>query len=465
MTQTNFLEQLEPEMQRQILLEAETPSHIHSLIRASPRLYQVFLHNKDFVLSTVARRQFHPAALSDALTFAKASQLKQPVSRQDALKFCRIESSEQTLWRDTMSSPAEVTALCRLAGNIRFIMQDYARYTLPIMEQLGRSHRLEVWPDYYPKASTSSTRFSRSEQGRLERAFCRFEIYRYIFARCSTSLDHEIGVCPSAPSINPSEQAKMYLEQFPDFQITEILCVRDYLHRRLRGICTKMESEAVDTMSPETFVFDPEGDDSNEWESGLHVFTENCKRSQITHFEHLMTLGLPYIRQLLEAAGERKRELFVNHCPGAVIRHFETRFLSEAIEHLGGNPTLEHASSLPGTGPLNPYQIDLPFNPDIPDAWLWAHPRAPPRTLKDNANKGLRDWGYVFWDYDRLQASGILKHDSDDVRRIRFDERNAGRGPSVQKRLLDAQRSNEVYEFFRGLFKEEEGEMKDRSNI
>ncbi|KAF6241906.1 hypothetical protein HO173_000618 [Letharia columbiana] len=56
--------------------------------------------------------------------------------------------------------------------------------------------------------------------------------------------------------------------------------------------------------------------------------------------------------------------------------------------------------------------------------------------LQDSALKGLRDWGYVFWDLDRLHVSGILERSRDDVRRIKFNEFQAANGPSVQQRLL-----------------------------
>ena len=477
MTQASQLEHLEPEIQRQILLEAETPSQVHSLIRASPRLYQVFLKNKNFVLSTVARRRVHPAALPDALTFAKASQLKQPLSRQDALRFCHIVSEDQNIRQETTSSPSKIIALCRLAGIVEFFIQDYARYTLPIMKQIGLSKKFDVLPDYHPIAlptsttftepeqGPTSTTFTKPEQGRLQRAFCRFEIYRYIFARCSSSLDHGKESCLLDPSVTPSEQATMYLEKFPDFQITEILCVRDYLVRRLRGVCTQLEVEAIETMSPETFMLDPNRDEAGEWESGVYVFTESCKLLQTDHLEHLMSLGLPFIRELLAATGERKRDLFVRHCPGNIINHLETHFLSEAIEHLGLNHTLEHTPSLHEGDSDHPCIIDLPIKDDVPDAWLWAHPEGPPITLRNGAHKGLRDWGYVFWDYERLLASGILGHCSANVRRIRFDEHDAGRGPSVQERLLDAHQSKEVYEFFVRLFDEEQRDIEDQSTI
>lgn len=413
MAKQGALELLAPELQLHILLNANTPDDLHALIQASPRLYQVYLLNKDTVLSTVARRQFHPAVISDALFFAKISQLEYPLSRDTVLELCRTYPGES---HQEIISPIPMSvALCELASNVRFFIKDYARNTLPIMEALGRSSDLkdvEVLPEYQPESPTSYSKFSDSEVGRLQRAFCRFETYRKLFGRCSSELDHDLQECLSDPPLTPAEQASLFLEKFPDFQVAEINCIRDYLFRRLRGVCSQQEDKAVDTLPRETFIFDQHDDvEGAEWASGVWLFTNNGKAYQDDHLEHLMSLGLSYIRRIFDSTGEGQKNLLIRHIYPAVIQHLETRFVTRALEYLGRNPAARDIPLLAKTDPPFPYEVNEDVELDIPDAWQWAHPRAPPSWLNEGAYKGLRDWGFVFWDLDRLRASGILERE------------------------------------------------------
>lgn len=408
MAKDGALELLASELQLQILLNADTPDDLHALIQASPRLYHVYLFNKDTVLSAVARGQFHPEVIPDALFLAKISQFEQPLSRDTVIELCETYPSE--MHKGTILSVPMSVTLCKLASNLRFFIEDYAQNTLPIMEELGRSQNLYRFPEYWPANPAPHSKFSQVEIGRLQRAFCRFEIYRHLFARCSPNLRHELRACPVDPSLSPEEQATRFLQKFPDFQVAEINSIRDYLFRRLRGICARLEDKAVDTLPPETFMFDQEGDvESAEWASGVYLFTNSGKYYQSQHMEHLMSLGLPYIRRIFEATGEEQKDLFIRHIPRDIIHHLETEFITRALKCLGRNPARGDIPLLAKTDPPFVYEVNAGVELDIPDAWQWAHPRAPPLSLKDDPLKGLRDWGYVFWDFDRLRESGILE--------------------------------------------------------
>lgn len=48
-------------------------------------------------------------------------------------------------------------------------------------------------------------------------------------------------------------------------------------------------------------------------------------------------------------------------------------------------------------------------DPDYPnEGWLWTSHYRPPWSYAEDCKKGLRDWGYVFWDRPRLEAWGVL---------------------------------------------------------
>ncbi len=203
----------------------------------------------------------------------------------------------------------------------------------------------------------------------------------------------------------------MFLQDLPAFQIAEIACIRDYLFRRLRGIFDELENEAVRTLPVEVMTFAAYDEDAM-CHSPFYLFTTRGQHEQGDHLEHLMSLGLPYIRRILESTGDEQRDLFLHYVRGYGIGHLEDEFLSQAFECLGFNPDFIRDR--------NPWlDREKEFTPDcdengyseLPQGWLWGHHKIPPPKLVDDRYKGLRDWGYVFWDYERLQNSGILRRE------------------------------------------------------
>lgn len=409
MLEDSALELLSPELQQQILLQSETLDALHALIRASPRLYQVFQLNKEKVLSTIALCQFHPAVQPEAIAIAKWKQLQHQSKRDTAVSFCDTFPKQIQRWCTSNASEPSSTDLCKLDGTIRFFIDDYARNALPILNQLGQSQDLEILPDYRPFNHFPRLQLSSTEIGRLQRAFCRFELYRRLFSRCSQDPHHGIHKCIRLPPLTTAEQAKMFLHDLPAFQVEEITCIRDYILRRLRGIYDALENEAVRTLPVEAMTFE-DYDEAAIWRSPFYMFTTRAQHRQEHHLEHLMSLGLPYIRRIIEATGDEQRDMFLHYVRGFVLGHLEGDFLSKALQCLGPNPNANHDYKRFSN-------IEKDFIPafdengysELPQGWLWGHHHLQPSELADQAYKGLRDWGYVFWDYDRLRESGILR--------------------------------------------------------
>lgn len=417
MHEDSALELLSPELQLQILLHSSNLDTLYALIRASPRFYQVFQLNKETTLSAVALCQFHPAVQPEAVAIAQLEQLehqsrKHTLSQRDlAIGFCDAFPNQIKQWCESNASKEVSTNLCKLDKTIKVFIDDYARSTLPVLDQLGLSQNVEILPEYPTDSHASHPQPSPTEIGRLQRAFCRFELYRRLFSRCSQDLHHGIHRCFRFPALTTTEQAKMFLQHLPAFQIAEIACIRDYLFRRLRGIYDELQNEAVRILPVEAMTFE-EYDESAMWESPFYMFTTHANHYQKDHLEHLISLGLPYVRRIVETNGDEQRDLFLHHVNGHVVSHLENDFLSEALECLGPNPDAKH-------GHRRILDAEKDFTPacdedgwsENPQGWLWGHHHLPPFNLIDNAYKGLRDWGYVFWDYDRLQISGILREE------------------------------------------------------
>ena len=455
MAQGNALDGLEPELQREVLMHAKTPENLYSLIRASARLFQVFLLNKRRILSVVARRQFHPSVLPEALTFSKVSAFEQPLPRETAIQYIRMDPAEITRWQSTTSTVSESGALCKLARDVRFFIEDFARNTLPIAEGQSNSLDFEVVPEYWPENPVKYSQLSDAEVGRLQRAFCRFEIYRHLFARCHMNLDHNIKRCPWDPFFSATEQAELYLKQFPDYQITEIQCIRDYLYRRLRGICDQLEEDAVNTLPPELFLDLSDSEFRPGSGLGIHLFTDDGKYNQDAHIEHLLSLGLPYIRRIFEASGNLRNDLFIRVCPGfhkTIVNHHDHHFISAAFDYLGENPA--YKTMVKGPASISVWENSDYEDSSRPHAWYWVYPIRPPIELNDTSIGGLKAWGFVFWDFERLDDIGILNRSVEEIGNIAFNEYTAMLQSSVQTRLLEDFTFQEGYEHFMRLVSE-----------
>ena len=305
------------------------------------------------------------------------------------------------------------------------------------MQDLGQFMEIKSKPRLEVGNYLVHVELSASEAGRIQRAFCRFEIYRYLFARCSSDWDHKLPGCLEYPIFSPEVQAKRFLDLLPDFQAVEIHCVRDYLVRSLREILYQIEDEMLEILSPDDFFF-YDCDDIRE--EAHYLFSRKGNRGQGEYIEHLISLGLALVRQIFEATGEKRRNLFIRRNTEdwwGNDGHLDSsrHFLTEAFKEMSRNPANISCVWSAGSDLNFSYNIHPNIPQDIPAAWQWAHPEEPPSWPCTSSYKGLRNWGYVFWDHHRLQESGILQRDSEEMRLLYYDEENIGPGNSVEERL------------------------------
>lgn len=275
----------------------------------------------------------------------------------------------------------------------------------------------EYIPKLYKEFEVSNVALSFAETGRLQRAFCLFETYCHLFASCAPELDHERDICCDRRNMPSLEnQAMHFLAKYSDYEIAELNCVRDYLFRRLRNMLNAMEDDMCKTARPLDFVFGQTSTrplelvQRREIASGLWIFCNSFKRAHKEHIEHIISLGLPYIRRIFQSTGEERKSLLLRHIPSHIITHLERNFLTGALSYLKSMPKSSH-KGLPLLPKHDP-PLDIGKSGDtelgIPDAWHLAYPRAPPWKLVDAVYKGFRDWGFVFWDGERLRSVGLL---------------------------------------------------------
>lgn len=85
--------------------------------------------------------------------------------------------------------------------------------------------RCRVLLEYWPETFISYSKLSKSDTGRLQRAFCRFESYELLFARCSSEIDRDLQDCAKLVSFLKNLQISRSLRSTA-FGITYIVdCV------------------------------------------------------------------------------------------------------------------------------------------------------------------------------------------------------------------------------------------------
>lgn len=416
MTSQSALELLFPELQQRILSQLDSFKSLYALIRASPRLHQVFRLNKKAILSNVACRRFDDATIRAALGIERLCQIEDPpFSRDTVLQYFSPAFDELNDYHKlTLPLPVS-TKLAKLDGTLQFFTNDYVQNTLPIVADLNKLERPAIKTMYKSDCEAPRPTISRSESDRLRRAFCQFETYRQLFGRFASNFNLDPQRHLSESSLSIFEQAENFFGHMPAYQATEVACIRDYLHRRLRGLFDQVEDYFVqelqagcpnprDIQQARDWYYDINGGRHDFLIYDEHYFGYNGKNCQQAHLEHLSSLGLPYIRRLLESAGDERQDLLLRN-EVSDWNDDDRGFLTAAL----GLDSLYWNDEIYGWYDRDIEScLDKETRSDLPPGWLWAHSNNHYRGVVDTHSKGLRDWGYVFWDLERLQRVGIL---------------------------------------------------------
>lgn len=373
------LEQLQPETQTLIMCHISCATTLHSLLRASPRFYQVFLSRRAYHLTQLAVRHcLSPANAWDAI---QASELTKPSTYKEIEKFLSTFMDDEG-YEAPILSLRKSLSMIKLGSEVDWFVDDFARDCLANLTSLGKLLGLEQ------NTNGVLRDLSKIEKQRIARAFFRFETYRQLFP--AQSMLVEVGI---------SALAADFLSQFDMDEIEEIMCVGDYIVRRLWGIFDRMEDDFVrgEPLEPlEPLRKGPQWSNDHNWfgpfKKALHKY----------YLRNLMSLGLPVLREIITGAPARSADLVLSN--DFIVREYLTDACSKVVEN-GIEPSDPPGKSVPY---LRTHKS--PFREDLAEysyGWHWG------QNLHNNADpgnehkKGCRDWGYVFWDRTRMIASGV----------------------------------------------------------
>ena len=301
-------DRLPAELIKQILLELPTTRRLHSLIRASPKCFQVFLVSKSMILVSLMRRRISPTAFIDALAAVQASQLKERgPDRKQVLTFLRkyeIKRHRNIDLKGQHFSLDTAVSLCQLYRYLQGFIGDLSSRSNFYLQRCGEGLlRSLPWAgligsDPLKNAGGESSvdrdpryALSHVEEGRLQRAFYRHELYTQIFSSDMEYKGEKLWELPS--------DTCFFLRRYQHFEIEELICVETYLWSRLSSTFDQIEPNFVGIQLPE-----PPLDDSDIPRVQSYSRSVALREAKFTihslYADYLLSLSLPFLYHALQ---------------------------------------------------------------------------------------------------------------------------------------------------------------------
>jgi hypothetical protein len=412
-----------------IISQLDSVQDLYSIICASTGIYAAFHGSKQIILSAVVRNVVGLKILPDALFATRVRQY--PLLHAYGLRAALGV-------HETAMSLAEAEQISRLWHSCDYFVKKCSTHFLSKAERQAKSQdsKSRAIDD---NSGTQEALFALSslELRRIERAVWRYATFQSIFDDASYADKREV-----------SRRVKSLFTDHTCWEIEEVACVNQYINDRLGDVFRAVDDHFVDSVRSKEQTsnsrylpwgdegcFDLESEeaeapffDSDDW-----IFTSSQHWRRLGVAQHLASLGLPFLRSLLEADLDGQKHMITKnyHCqtwslhgalrswPQVLTRSFETHskgWKNDHVREFGGD--------------------DLPKRNQ---AWHWAHQNQHEMYFSER-NAPLREWGYVFWDENRLQRWGILDDPwpllFTDERQERYQNRPGPfEGPSAQERL------------------------------
>ena len=444
------LEGIPPELQIEILSLSSSLDSLYNLIRASPQYYQVFLTMRETLLYQVICRLIGLEVLPDAIFLARCSQL--PRARLDLAstieKMAEYQEHQQNFSHNTPVGFPTLIRLCQLQPTIEYHLESLGDNALKCLENCTQALRTGVF------TTTRKTRgertgkepdpLSTTEKARLRRALYRIELYGLLFYQTPT-------FSIQTQRISGQEQERIFLSKLPPWEVEEMAFIWYYFHLRLGECFDHVEDKFIQlvlTNGPSSTYDKSEENyealaEQAKAQRGCHydsTFTKKFVHSEMDDFfalagfgdhrfftcygkrvghgecmEYMFALGLRILRQLFELEDDKEKKSKEKKLQDEILQMrtvvtlFDKATPQRTFAKAYGVYTANIARRVtewPEAQSYDPDDVSL----SSPSAgYRWAR-KAFDRTSSFPCRHrgGLRSLGYVFWDQERLDASGVF---------------------------------------------------------
>ena len=450
-----------------VMLNISSPRDLYATMRSFRRCHQLFQAHRTLILSTVIQLAIPAEVLTEALAACEAPNIASFISchpqlvwsirqsdKQDEIYDEAVEKIDAYVKRYALREQgpqpraldlSTATRLCHLWGITDFVLSRYS-------EQASRCMCLYSGKLGKPKhagcadsCSSYKPPLSVTEQGRLQRAFFRYETYRKLFAPGADE-------SPLVHQLPGTAFPRMFLKLFPSWEREEIACVHEYLVEEMRRQLDEVEDRFVENLQMAALGDGSSSPTSRHKDAGengttpsspdyhqppyswrrrlsyhcLDMFLYSHRRASSKHQIKLMAaFGLPFLQRLFALDTKDRMEMFLTYATATY-----GPCLDEVVDSARFGPVYDGITPTPDVSS----HTDTLHSSSI--GWLWRS-KSKSRVRYLNCapqDTALRAMGYIFWDQDRLQEAGILDRPKDEMEPITWP--NAGYGRlTVEERL------------------------------
>ena len=408
---TARIESLTVELRILILCESADIHTLKSLVLSCSPFYQAYHSARKEILLIHARRVFSNDDIPLQLPYLaaiKASRVEKDVSDYlRTIKQFLDEASEVDETSTTNITADDCIQLLNLHRDATLITEDLFTVSLP------RRQRSEEDPQPEKEQPPSQT-----ERQRIAKAIFRWELWSNLFTE--RHLTHPL---PSSPppkqtvdtvSHYPDPQAQaaaktqvtLFLARYPLWEQEQLGCLCDYAMRRYNALF-----DALANLSGQS-----RNNNGNQAENQLSIFETTNHTASVAARDNLrdgiISRGGPaLLARILRSEtpdNNNNNDLNLKHQAHLLLDHIPTGPKGPNLPDLLLRSYAPQAAS--------PTRRDsargLLFTEDPPTppyGWLWARENiTAPGPFPWFSHEYLSPWGYVFWDYSRFQAWGML---------------------------------------------------------
>jgi hypothetical protein len=418
-----------------ILSSVSSADDLFAFLRASIRMYESFTGAKEKILSAVAHNSLDPRRLPDALIAlrclrerrnTKGSRNEKPTIQIRSLSYTIAEAN------NTIPPPPQLPLIDLIS------LFKYQRVVEDFVQDYASRHVVK-----YGGPSLSSL-----ELYRLRRAF-----YKYDTFQSSNNLANKMA----RSDCNRLVCAALVLDSASSpWEVEEVVCVHEYILRRLEDVFDQVEQDYVESVVASTqeaakldgdanetsrpsqdvtmwsgdhpslfFAYDDENDNEHR-----EFFWTTGKQSHYHAMQYLSTLGLPFLRDLFHTSDKSTRRK-------TVVKNFLTHSYTLTEILLDCTKSFEEEEQAFDSYRKLALEGDAPEKRNL--GWLWANQYRATPYFASPCDSDFRSWGYVFWDRARLDYLNVVKEPCPRVSRnwISPDQRDRGREKSVEQRLVE----------------------------
>lgn len=421
------------------ILECLSPLDLFSAIRASPIVYRTFIAYKQHLLRHTLRQAIHPACGADIHTALDAQNIPKLIKSGESITRVKAEcfslfATDRTRRRRNIDQfsvdNANLDTLFYLHVNVERLIDSYCHWSLGNLTSHHEKPTQFQTTTVHPRATLSST-----EQARLQRAFYRYEIYAR-FQRVLHLLTDKSG------ALNFSQIVLSFISQFTPYEFEEIISVRQFLAQFIRSLCERVDDDVVASCYlPDSVGAGVEKEVSGnavsmkiEGLKDLSFFAKSYRDTHhLDHVKFLASCGLPYVFRLSLMEPQALKHAILNS-------YVESRNNTVMDFFFQGGLYIESCDEKQKDIVLRGKLVSIPRDEVSSCNLGWKWGTSFPEFVKPDtpAMFDLRNQGYVFWDQERLQESGLVNEPyvvHVGTKYFPPGHRGPFLGPSVEERL------------------------------